>query len=89
MGLYDAKAHELSHVYKVSNIEELSKNNYNEFATLLSKEEFEELNSEGKKILRLGQEIEISPVPMGSKNIFRGKLTTLERVKKARTTDDL
>lgn len=89
LGLYDADNHQLVRVYKVNAVEELNSKNYPEFTDNISKSEFDTFAAEGKKILRLGIEIKITPVPMGRKNIFRGKFTTLEKVKKASTTDDL
>lgn len=89
LALYDADNRMVSKVYKVREVAELNDIVYREFSQNLTIQEYQEYKNQGKKILRLGTEIQISPVPAGQINIFRGKYTTLEKIKNAHTTDDL
>jgi hypothetical protein len=89
LALYDADNHVVSKVFKVREVEELNDNVIKEFSGRHSKSTFLELRNQGKKILRLGSEVSVHQIPAGRRNIFRGKYTTLEKIKSANTTDDL
>ena len=89
LALYDVDNRAVTKVFRVIESAELNDQVYKEFSESLSREEYEKNKNQGKKILRLGDEIHIAPIPAGKINIFRGKYTTLEKVKSARTTDDL
>ncbi len=89
LALYDADNHLVSKVFEVKEVLELSDNVISEFSGMHSKGTFLELRNQGKKILRLGSEVQVNQIPAGRKNIFRGKYTTLEKIKSAHTTDDL
>ena len=90
LALYDADNKELSRLYAVQGVEELNSRNIPEFMDNHTRRELENFRNEGYKVLRLGEELKIKPIPRGHKQTFRGgKFTTLERVRNARTMDDL
>ena len=89
LALYDADNHVVSKVFEVKEAVELNDNVIREFSGRHSRNTFLELRNQGKKILRLGSEVWVHQIPAGRKNIFRGKYTTLEKIKSAHTTDDL
>jgi hypothetical protein len=89
LALYDADNHVVSKVFEVREVVELNDNIMREFSGRHSRSTFLELRNQGKKILRLGSEVSVHQIPAGRKNIFRGKYTTLEKIKSAHTTDDL
>ena len=89
LALYDADNHVVSKVFEVREVVELNDNIMREFSGRHSRSTFLELRNQGKKILRLGSEVPVHQIPAGRKNIFRGKHTTLEKIKSAHTTDDL
>lgn len=89
LALYDADNHIVSKVFEVRDVVELNDNVIREFSAGYSRNTLLELKDQGKKVLRLGSEITVHQIPAGRKNIFRGKYTTLEKIKSANTTDDL
>ena len=89
LALYDADNHVVSKVFEVKEAVELNDDVIREFYGRHSRNTFLELRNQGKKILRLGSEVSVHQIPAGRKNIFRGKHTTLEKIKSAHTTDDL
>ncbi|QRF75327.1 putative type IV restriction endonuclease [Thermoplasmatales archaeon] len=90
LALYDIDNKEISKLYAVRGVEELSSHNIPEFEDYQNRRELENLSNEGYKIVRLGEEISIRPIPKGHKQTFRGgKFTTLDKVRNARTMDDL
>ena len=89
LALYDADNHVVSKVFEVKEAVELNDDVIREFSGRHSRNTFLELRNQGKKILRLGSEVSVHQIPAGRKNIFRGKYTTLEKIKSAHTTDDL
>ena len=89
LALYDADNRVVIKVFEVREVVELNDNVINEFSGRHSRSTFLELRNQGKKILRLGPEVPVHQIPAGRKNIFRGKYTTLEKIKSAHTTDDL
>lgn len=90
LALYDADNKELPKLYNVLGVEELSSSNFSEFMENNTKRELENFSKEGYKFLRLGEEMKIKPIPRGHKQTFRGgKFTTLDKIRNAKTMDDL
>ncbi len=89
LALYDADHHQINKLYKVKSVEDLNPNTYGEFPDH-KKEDLEELSSEGKKFIKLGEEIDIKPIPRGNNYKFMGpKFTTYSKLTNARSGDDL
>lgn len=89
LAMYNADEHKVEKVFQVKEAVELNDQVFREFSENLTRAEYDTLKNQGKKILRLGKEIPITPIPAGYRNIFRGMYTTLDKVKSAQTTDDL
>jgi hypothetical protein len=89
LALYDADSHEISNLYEVTDLKELSPSHYSKFKGI-PKSDLEEEGKKGHKFLNLGNQIAITKIPRGTKPMFQGrKYTTYKKFMDATTIDDL